>query len=164
MTTFYRLLAFLRPYKRGLTTSLLLASAAMVVTVALPYLTGRAVDALKTGALHAQRHQLTARDHDRHTLLALALLIVGVVLVRWVLTYFRRMIAGRVSLGIEFDLRELIYGHLQRLELSFFDHQQTGQLMSPAPRSTSRPSASSSATASCSSSSPRSRSCSPGSR
>jgi ATP-binding cassette subfamily B protein len=132
MTIFYRLLAFLRPYKRGLTASLLLASAAMVVTVALPYLTGRAVDALKTGALHAQRHQLTARDHDRHTLLALALLIVGVVLVRWVLTYFRRMIAGRVSLGIEFDLRELIYGHLQRLELSFFDHQQTGQLMSRA--------------------------------
>ena len=42
------------------------------------------------------------------------------------------MIAGRVSLGIEYDLRELIYGHLQRLELGFFDHQQTGQLMSRA--------------------------------
>ncbi len=42
------------------------------------------------------------------------------------------MIAGRVSLGIEFDLRERIYGHLQRLELGFFDHQQTGQLMSRA--------------------------------
>ena len=52
------------------------------------------------------------------------------VLVRWALTYWRRMIAGRVSLGVEYDLRKRIYGHLQRLELGFFDHQQTGQLMS----------------------------------
>jgi ATP-binding cassette subfamily B protein len=37
-----------------------------------------------------------------------------------------------VSLGIEYDLRKLLYGHLQRLELGFFDRQQTGQLMSRA--------------------------------
>ncbi len=132
MTTFYRLLTFLRPYKRGLTASWLLASVAMVMTVALPYLTGRAVDVFQQGALHTQHHQLAARDHDQQTLLLLALAIVAAVLVRWVLTYARRMIAGRVSLGIEFDLRELLYGHLQRLELGFFDHQQTGQLMSRA--------------------------------
>jgi ATP-binding cassette subfamily B protein len=132
MRTFYRLLGFLRAYKRGLIASWGLASVAMVMTVALPYLTGRAVDALKTGAVHAQRHELVARSHDRHTLLLLSLAIVAAVLVRWVLTYTRRMIAGRVSLGIEYDLRERLYGHLQRLELGFFDHQQTGQLMSRA--------------------------------
>ncbi|MFI5037758.1 MAG: ABC transporter ATP-binding protein, partial [Solirubrobacterales bacterium] len=132
MTTFYRLLGFLRPYKRGLTASWVLASIAMVMTVALPYLTGRAVDALKTGALHAKSHQIAARNHDRHTLILLALAIVAAVLVRWALTYARRMIAGRLSLGIEYDLRKLLYGHLQRLELGFFDHQQTGQLMSRA--------------------------------
>jgi ABC-type multidrug transport system fused ATPase/permease subunit len=132
MRIFYRLLGFLRPYKRGLTVSWLLASAAMVMTVALPKLTGSAVDALQKGAVHTQHHQLGARNHDRHTLLLLAIAIVGAVLVRWALTYMRRMIAGRVSLGIEYDLRELIYGHLQSLELGFFDHQQTGQLMSRA--------------------------------
>jgi ABC-type multidrug transport system fused ATPase/permease subunit len=132
MKTFYRLLGFLRAYKRGLGASWALASVAMVMTVALPYLTGRAVDALRTGALHTHRHELAARNHDRHTLLLVALAIVGAVLLRWVLTYMRRMIAGRVSLGIEYDLRELLYGHLQRLELGFFDHQQTGQLMSRA--------------------------------
>jgi ABC-type multidrug transport system fused ATPase/permease subunit len=132
MTTFYRLLGFLRPYKRGLGISLALASAAMVMTVALPRLTGRAVDALQSGARHGTRHELALRNHDRHTLLLLGLAIVGAVLVRWVLTYTRRLIAGRVSLGIEYDLRERLYGHLQRLELGFFDHQQTGQLMSRA--------------------------------
>ena len=54
MRTFYRLLGFLRGYKRGLIASSALATVAMVMTVALPYLTGRAVDALKTGAVHAQ--------------------------------------------------------------------------------------------------------------
>jgi len=36
------------------------------------------------------------------------------------------------TLAVEFDLRERFYAHLQRLELSFFDTQQTGQLMSRA--------------------------------
>ena len=44
----------------------------------------------------------------------------------------RRLVAGRVSLGVEFDLRNRMYGHLQSLELGFFDGQQTGQLMSRA--------------------------------
>jgi ATP-binding cassette subfamily B protein len=44
----------------------------------------------------------------------------------------RRLVAGRVSLAIEYDLRNLIYAHLQRLELGFFASQQTGQLMSRA--------------------------------
>jgi ATP-binding cassette subfamily B protein len=130
MKTFNRLLGFLRPYKRGVIASCLLASAAMVMTVALPYLSGQAVEALQLGAQHTQHHQGAASAHDRHTLELLALAIVGVVLMRWILTYLRRMIAGRVSLGIEYDLRERMYGHLQSLELGFFDRQQTGQLMS----------------------------------
>ena len=132
MTTFYRLLGFLRPYKRGLTASWALASIAMVMTVLLPYLTGLAVEAIRRGALHGAEGQLALRAHDRHTLLVLALVIVAAVLARWALTYTRRMIAGRISLGIEYDLRERIYHHLQRLELGFFDRQQTGQLMSRA--------------------------------
>jgi len=132
MSTFYRLLGFLRPYKRGLSISWGLAATAMVMTVLLPFLTGLAVEAIKRGATHARLHELTLRASDRHTLLVLALVIVAAVLARWALTYWRRMIAGRISLGIEYDLRELIYGHLQRLELGFFDRQQTGQLMSRA--------------------------------
>ena len=48
------------------------------------------------------------------------------------LTVGRRLIAGRVSLNVEYDLRQRFYEHLQKLELGFFDGQQTGQLMSRA--------------------------------
>jgi ABC-type multidrug transport system fused ATPase/permease subunit len=132
MATFYRLLGFLRPYKRGVIISWILASFAMAMSVALPVLTGHAVETINTGADHTRRHELGLRSHDRHTLLLYALAIIAVVLARWGFTYWRRMIAGRVSLGVEYDLRERLYKQLQRLELGFFDHQQTGQLMSRA--------------------------------
>ena len=83
MATFYRLLGFLRPYRRGLTVSWILASLAMVMTVALPALTGRAVEAISDGAHHAEHHQPALRAHDRNTLLTLALVILALVLLRW---------------------------------------------------------------------------------
>jgi ABC-type multidrug transport system fused ATPase/permease subunit len=132
MAIFRRLLGFLAPYRRGMIVSWSLASLAMVCTVAIPELTGSAVQVIQKGVGHASHHRLAVQSHNRHTLLILAIAIVAVVLARWALTYWRRMIAGRVSLGVEYDLRERLYGHLQRLELGFFDHQQTGQLMSRA--------------------------------
>src|SRR5271163_3749905 len=129
MTTFYRLLGFLRPYKRGMIISWSLASLAMVMTVALPALTGRAVQIISTAPQH---HHGAAQASARHELTLIAAAIALVVLVRWGLTYWRRMVAGRLSLGVEYDLRKLLYGHLQQLELGFFDRQQTGQLMSRA--------------------------------
>jgi ATP-binding cassette subfamily B protein len=132
MTIFYRLLGFLRPYKRSLAISWILASLAMAMTVLLPGLTGAAVEAINQGASHAQHHQAGLSGQDRHKLLLLALAILAAAIVRWGLTYWRRMIAGQVSLGIEYDLRDQLYRHMQSLELGFFDRQQTGQLMSRA--------------------------------
>ncbi|HEY2536743.1 MAG TPA: ABC transporter ATP-binding protein [Solirubrobacteraceae bacterium] len=131
MATFYRLLGFLRPYRRGLTVSWVLASLAMVMTVALPALTGRAVQVIGSGVGATPNHPVSTTG-KRHELTLIAAAIALVVLVRWGLTYWRRMVAGRVSLGVEYDLRKLLYGHLQQLELGFFDRQQTGQLMSRA--------------------------------
>ena len=118
MPTFWRLLGFLRPYRRGVIWSFLLAFGALGATVLIPYLTGLAINAI--------------RAHHHHTLTLLAVAIGAAGVGRLVLSVFRRLVAGRVSLGVEMDLRNRLYGHLQRLELSFFDRQQTGQLMSRA--------------------------------
>ena len=121
VTTFRRLLGFLRPYRRTVAISLVLAWAAMGMTVLIPWLVGRTVDAIDpTGGT------------DRGAVLPLTLAIVGVGLLRLALTFSRRLVAGKVSLAVEFDLRQRVYRHLQSLELGFFDAQQTGQLMSRA--------------------------------
>src|SRR5262245_31128700 len=90
----------------------------MVMTVAIPWLSGRAIDRVREG--------------DKSGLTALALAVLGAGVVRLALTVVRRLVAGRVSLGVELDLRNTMYRYLQRLELGFFDRQQTGQLMSRA--------------------------------
>ena len=118
MSTFWRLLGFLRPFRVGVAWSLLLAGAATGGTIAIPALTGAAVDAIQRG------------DRGDLRLLGLAIAVAG--LVRWVLSVARRLVAGRVSLGVELLLRQHVYDHLQSLELAFFDRQQTGQLMSRA--------------------------------
>jgi ABC-type multidrug transport system fused ATPase/permease subunit len=116
--TFLRLLSFLKPYTRGAALSLVLAGLAMAATVAIPWLTGLAIDAIDGG--------------DRDRLKELVLVIGGIALVRVVLSVARRLVAGRVSLAVEVDLRNLVYAHLQSLELGFFATTQTGQLMSRA--------------------------------
>ena len=118
MVIFWRLLGFLRPYKRGVIWSFVLAGGALGGTVVIPYLTGVAINAI--------------RAHHHHDLMLLVLAILAAGLVRLVLSVFRRLIAGQVSLGVELDLREALYNRLQQLELAFFDRQQTGQLMSRA--------------------------------
>jgi ABC-type multidrug transport system fused ATPase/permease subunit len=115
VSTFRRLLGFLRPYRSGVISSLLLAAAAMVMGVLIPFLLGRTVDDVR---------------HGGDSLWALGGALIAAALLRLVFSVVRRLVAGRVSLGVEFDLRNLMYRHLQSLELAFFDGQQTGQLMS----------------------------------
>ena len=116
MATFWRLLGFLRPYRAGVIASFALAAVAMAAGVLVPYLVGRTVDQIREG--------------DEANLWPLAAAIAGAGLVRLAFSVARRLVAGRVSLGVEFDLRNRMYAHLQSLELGFFDSQQTGQLMS----------------------------------
>ncbi|MDQ3676057.1 MAG: ABC transporter ATP-binding protein/permease [Actinomycetota bacterium] len=118
MPTFRRLLSFLAPYKKGVWLSGILAAIAMGATVAIPALTGAAINAIDAG--------------DKDQLKLLGVLIGAAGIVRLALTVARRLVAGRVSLGVELDLRNRVYEHLLALELGFFDRQQTGQLMSRA--------------------------------
>src|SRR5918999_1930491 len=115
LRTFWRLLGFLRPYRTGVIASFALAAVAMAGGVLIPYLVGRTVDQIREGETN---------------LWPLAAAIAGAGLLRLAFSVARLLVAGRVSLGVEFDLRNRMYAHLQSLELGFFDSQQTGQLMS----------------------------------
>ena len=115
MRTFWRLLGFLRPYRGGVIASFVLAATAMGMGILIPYLVGRTIDDVRG---------------EGADLTPLIWALVGAGVLRLVFSVVRRLVAGRVSLGVEFDLRNRMYGHLQSLELAFFDGQQTGQLMS----------------------------------
>jgi len=115
--TFWRLLGFLRPYRRAVLISFALAAVAMGTGVLIPFLVGQTVDEIRG---------------DGADLTPLALAVVAAGVLRLTFSVLRRIVAGQVSLGVEYDLRNRMYQHLHSLELSFFDSQQTGQLMSRA--------------------------------
>ncbi|MDX6548511.1 MAG: ATP-binding cassette, subfamily multidrug efflux pump [Gaiellales bacterium] len=117
--TFRRLLGFLRPYRGQVIVSAVLAAGTQAAGLVIPYLTGAVIDSATRG------------DSRRH-IYGLALLIVLAGAVKGVMMLFRRWLAGRLSLAVEYDLRNRVYEHLQRLSYRFFDRHQTGQLMSRA--------------------------------
>jgi ATP-binding cassette subfamily B protein len=80
-----------------------------------PYLVGVTVDDIRQGGAE---------------LWPLAAAVASAGVLRLAFSISRRLVAGKVSLGVEYDLRNRMYEHLHSLELAFFDGQQTGQLMS----------------------------------
>ena len=91
----------------------------MACSITLPYLTGRVIDDVLNGG-------------DRSALVPLVWTVVGIVLLRAVFNIVRRLVSGQISLGVEFDLRGILFAHLQRMSLSYFDRMPVGQLMSRA--------------------------------
>ncbi|HUF01929.1 MAG TPA: ABC transporter ATP-binding protein [Gaiellaceae bacterium] len=117
--TFLRLLGFLRPYRGSLALSTALAVASQVAVIFIPILTGRVIDELEG-----------ARETRVLVLAIVAIVALGIV--RGALMVGRRLISGRQALGVEYDLRDALYGHFLRLSFGFYDRNQTGQLMSRA--------------------------------
>ena len=87
--------------------------------MAIPWLTGEVID-----------HAIPGENGERLVLLVGLVATAGLLKALFLLG--RRFIAGRQSLGVDYDLRNALYGHLLKLSWGFYDRHQTGQLMSRA--------------------------------
>jgi ATP-binding cassette subfamily B protein len=114
-----RLFTFAHPYRRSLWWSIGLAITAQGLSLAVPWLTGAVIDR-------------AIRPRNTELLLELIGLMLLAGVLRFVLMLGRRLVAGRMAVRIEFDIRNHVYAHLQRLSFGFYDRNQTGQLMSRA--------------------------------
>jgi ABC-type multidrug transport system fused ATPase/permease subunit len=119
-TTFFRLLRFLKPYRVGLSISIVLAVGSQAAQIALIWVTGR--DVIDRSLLRNDTHRLW--------LSVGAIVVLGVI--RGALMLGRRILSGRQALDVEMDMRTSMYAHLVRLSFGFYDRHQTGQLMSRA--------------------------------
>jgi ABC-type multidrug transport system fused ATPase/permease subunit len=117
--TFIRLLGFLRPYRRSLAASIVLAVASQAASISLIRVTQSVID-----------EAVRPRDHRILWMLVAAIVVLGTA--KALLMVGRRFISGRQALGVEFDMRNAVYSHLLRLSFRFYDRHQTGQLMSRA--------------------------------
>jgi ATP-binding cassette subfamily B protein len=103
--------------------SLFFAFVSLAAQVAIPRVLGNGIDAVIS--------QVNDTMPDKSlTPIVWTLLILG--LMRAVLTFVYRFGLYKVAYAIEYDLRSIMFEHLSRMSFSFYDKQQTGQLISRA--------------------------------
>lgn len=73
-----------------------------------------------------------SHESQRHRLLPLIATLLGFGVAEVTLAYLRRRTLSRAALEVETQVRNDLYGHLQRLHVGFHDGWQSGQLLSRA--------------------------------
>jgi ATP-binding cassette subfamily B multidrug efflux pump len=111
-----RLLQYLRPYWAQVLTALVAIIAGGAASLAQPYLIKVAID-----------RYVAARQLEG--LNTLALIYLAVLTIAFAAEYTQTWTMQLTGQRIMFDLRMSIYGHLQRLDLKFYDRNPVGRLM-----------------------------------
>ena len=111
-----RLLTYLGPYKRQVAIAIAAIVAHSVLQLAPPYLTKLVID-----------DYIPARDLSG--LGGVALLFLATLLASFALEYVQTWTMQMTGQRIMFDLRMQVYGHLQRLDLRFYDRNPVGRMM-----------------------------------
>ncbi len=111
-----RLVDFIRPYTWRVVVALFFMGGASAAAVAGPYFVKVALD---TG-LAAQNLTLL-----RQTVIA----FVAVSVIQWICTYFRVKHMAIVGQSVIYDLRKALFGHLQKLSLSFYSRYSVGRVI-----------------------------------
>src|SRR5260370_28451119 len=119
MVTLYRLRAYLFRHLGGLVLGLILVIAANSSALLGPLVLGRAIDNLRHTGVGT-------------SLLVSAALIAGVAVVQGLFGFFARYTLLGVSREIEYELRNDVFAHFQRLELAYFQRHKVGDLVARA--------------------------------
>lgn len=113
------LVPYLKRYWRGLTLGTICVLLTQGIAVQYPRVIQHAIDDLRVSV-------------NRHSLAVYALLIIAVFLVKGVFQFLTRWIVIGISRDIEFDLRNDLFAHLERLSYSYYQRNRTGDIMARA--------------------------------
>ncbi|HEX7486542.1 MAG TPA: ABC transporter transmembrane domain-containing protein, partial [Vicinamibacterales bacterium] len=111
-----RLLGYLRPYRQQVGVALGALIGGSALQLAQPYLMKVAID-----------RYIAQRDLSGLNLIALGFL--AILLGSFVFEYLQTYVLQYVGQRIMFDMRMQIYGHLQRVDIQYYDRNPVGRLM-----------------------------------
>jgi ATP-binding cassette, subfamily B, multidrug efflux pump len=115
-TLLRRLLVYLRPYRGLAVLAVLLLLLGAGLALVGPLLTQRALD-------------VAIPRHDMGLLGTLAAVFLAALLLEFAVEYGQTLLTAYIGQRVMYDLRMQIFGHLQRLSISFFDRNPVGRLM-----------------------------------
>ena len=111
-----RLLSYLHPYRGRVAVAIAVLLVSAAVELVIPWVTGLAIDR----AIPARNMTL---------LWQLGFVFLSAMLLNFVLEALQTVLTATVGQRVMYDLRRQIFGHLQRLSLSFYDRTPVGRLM-----------------------------------
>jgi ATP-binding cassette subfamily B protein/subfamily B ATP-binding cassette protein MsbA len=118
-------LAFVFKFARRYTIPLVLTIISMILLVGaqlvIPWIIRNLINTVTSDSLSLESF---------NTITRLAIIALLVYLLRAGLQFIRSYMAHIAGWGVVADLRKLVYNHLQRLNLRFYEDKQTGQMMS----------------------------------
>jgi ATP-binding cassette subfamily B multidrug efflux pump len=120
-----RLLAYMRPYKWRVVLALALTLAVTPLELAPPKLFQVAIDKYLTPA--ASQHLDLAGA--RQGLVLISMIYLLVLFFDFLAQYVQIRIMQRVGQQTMYDMRQEIFGHIQRLSMSYFDKNPVGRLV-----------------------------------
>jgi ATP-binding cassette subfamily B protein len=113
------LVPYLKRYRSGLLWGGLCVLFNNGIWVLFPQVLRRAVNDLHTGV-------------TRQKLLTYSLLILAIALIKGVFQFLTRWVVIGISRDIEFDMRNDLFAHLERLSYSYYQRNRTGDIMARA--------------------------------
>jgi ATP-binding cassette subfamily B protein len=116
-----RLLASLaRPYRRRIALAALLITVRSAAYLSVPYLVGLGIDkGIRPGA-----------SGNLATLAAIVGVLLVALLVNALANYAFLRLSGRIGANVLFDLRRMLFAHVQQLSISFYERYTSGRIIS----------------------------------
>jgi ATP-binding cassette subfamily B multidrug efflux pump len=113
------LVPYLKRYRRGLLLGGLCVLFNNGIWILFPQVIRRAVNGLNAGV-------------TKEKLATYALMVIGVALAKGIFQFLTRWVVIGISRDIEFDLRNDLFAHLERLSYSYYQRNRTGDIMAKA--------------------------------
>ena len=117
MKGYFRLLSYIKPYKRRLVEALVCIVVAAAANLYLPWVIKDMIDKV-----------LAARDMDMLNLICVG--IVVIFFIRGIFYYGQGYLVSYIGQRVIVDVRDVLFRKIQRLPIAFFDQRQTGEIMS----------------------------------
>ncbi len=114
-----RFIPFTRPYRKQLLFALVGVLLFTATQLAVPLVIRNAIDQALVGA-----------DAGRTALYIAAVVFGAIILINYAANYAQERLASEIGERVLFDMRRAMFGHLQRISLSFMDKTEVGRLMS----------------------------------
>lgn len=111
-----RLLGYLKPYRRSVFWAVVCLVAGSAASVVQPYLIGVAIDRY-------------IQNRDFTGLSLIAMLFLSTLVLAFLFEFLQTWLINVMGQKIMYDLRMQIVGHLQSMDISFFDKNPVGRLM-----------------------------------